>query len=202
MEQPGAGGPEGPHPTPSDFREGETRDSRDPEMNELSGPGSLPRVRGRSESRGVDGQPAERSGEGLEVTGQQRGGPGAKGGWVGPSGRQWGPCAAKPGGKGGRTAALTIVRVRRRPGRRRRRSLLPSRRRTATSSRRAAHADGDSAARHWPAWWPRPSRRPRPTRSHWPARAHSSCHWSPFLRLRRRVRLQDQALPGTWDAKT
>lgn len=50
-EQLREGGLQGPHPTPSDFREGETRDSRDPEMNELSGPGSIPRVRGRRESQ-------------------------------------------------------------------------------------------------------------------------------------------------------
>jgi hypothetical protein len=55
----------GPHPIASDFREGETRDSRDPEMNELSGPGSIPRVRvRRKSSSGVYGQPSEGSGEG------------------------------------------------------------------------------------------------------------------------------------------
>lgn len=55
----------GPHPVVSDFREGETRDRRDPEMNELSGPGSTLRVRGcRKSPSGVHGQPSEGSGEG------------------------------------------------------------------------------------------------------------------------------------------
>lgn len=73
-EQPGAGQGErgggseclkGPHPIASDFREGETRDSRDPEMNELSGPGSIPRVRGRRKSpSGVPWAALGGSGEG------------------------------------------------------------------------------------------------------------------------------------------
>lgn len=58
-------------PTPSQAISGrERQDSRDPEMNELSEPGSIPRVRGRRKSpSGVDRQPTEGSGEGSEVTG-------------------------------------------------------------------------------------------------------------------------------------
>lgn len=47
-----------------------TRDSRDPEIKELSEPGSLTRVRGRRKNQGrVAGQPAE----GSEVIGQREG---------------------------------------------------------------------------------------------------------------------------------
>lgn len=99
------------------------------------------------------GSPGRGRGRGRRSQVSARGGAGTKEGGVGRGALRdsGGPRVAMPGSKGGRTAALTIVRVLCHPGRRRR-SLLPNRRRTATSSRRAAHADGDSTARHWPAW--------------------------------------------------
>lgn len=60
--------PPGTHPTPTHFR-----GSSDPEMNELSGPGSLDGVRGRREGAGAGSAGSSQQGPEVEGYGAERG---------------------------------------------------------------------------------------------------------------------------------
>ena len=183
------GGLGGPHPHPP----GDFRGSRDPEMNELSGPGNLDRVRGRRWSQdGVSKKLTAGSG-GVEGDRSERGaGPGPRGParavrglggywrWVGPR-RHF----VERRGSTAPAVTLTIFcflrrRLSHRLSRRHHHhSRLLSSRRTVTSSHGTAHTAGAAALQSLVRPLALPPSYAAFAHSHWPDPAKSRAHWLP-----------------------